>query len=87
MGPGVLEIGYWLRTSQTGHGYMTAAVDALARVALALPGIERVALRHDAGNSRSAAVAERAGFVEVERVSRRPEAAGHTGVEIIRERR
>ncbi|GLY99084.1 GNAT family N-acetyltransferase [Actinoplanes sp. NBRC 103695] len=87
MGPGVLEVGYWLRTSRTGRGYMTAAVDALARMALALPGVDRVALRHDAGNTRSAAVAERTGFVEVERASRRPEAPGHTGVEVIRERR
>jgi ribosomal-protein-serine acetyltransferase len=87
MGPGVLELGYWLRTAFTGHGYMTAAVDALARVALALPGIERVAIRHDVANARSAAVAERAGFTEVERVAIEPEAPGETGTHVIRERR
>src|SRR3712207_441644 len=51
MGPGVLEIGYWLRTPYTGRGHMTAAVNALARVALTLPGIDRVAIRHDAANA------------------------------------
>ncbi|MEV6492850.1 GNAT family N-acetyltransferase [Actinoplanes sp. NPDC051633] len=67
MGPGVLEIGYWLRTSRTGQGYMTAAVEAITRVAFELPGIDRAAIRHDVRNARSAAVAERAGFVEVQR--------------------
>jgi len=87
MGPGVLEIGYWTRTPYAGRGYMTAAVDTLARVALTLPGIDRVAIRHDAANAASAAVATKAGFVEVERVHRDPEAAGETGTDVIRERR
>lgn len=86
MGPGVLEIGYWMRTAYTGRGYMTAAVEALARVALSLPGIKRVAIRHDAANAASAAVAAKAGFVEVSRVDRAPEAPGETGTDVIRER-
>jgi ribosomal-protein-serine acetyltransferase len=48
MGAGTLEIGYWMRTSQTGRGYMTAAVEALSRVALTLPGVERLAIRQGA---------------------------------------
>jgi RimJ/RimL family protein N-acetyltransferase len=87
MGPDVLEIGYWTRTSHAGRGYMTAAVNALAEVALALPGIDRVAIRHDAANAASAAVAVKTGFVEVDRVEREPEAPGETGTDIIRERR
>jgi ribosomal-protein-serine acetyltransferase len=87
MGPGVLEIGYWMRTAYAGRGYMTAAVEALTRAALALPGIERVALRHDVANAASAAVAAKAGFVEVGRVESEPEAPGDTGTEVIRERR
>jgi ribosomal-protein-serine acetyltransferase len=86
MGPGVLEIGYWMRTGSTGRGYMTAAVNALARVAFAQPGIDRVAIRHDAANAASAAVAAKAGFTEVERLHRDPEAPGETGTDIIRER-
>jgi ribosomal-protein-serine acetyltransferase len=87
MGPGVMEIGYWLGTASTGRGYMTAAVEAATRAALVLPGIERVAIRHDVANLRSGAVAERAGFIEVERRRRDPMAPGHTGTEIVRERR
>jgi RimJ/RimL family protein N-acetyltransferase len=87
MGPGVLELGYWLRTSQTGRGYMTEAVEALTRVAFTLPGIERVAIRHDVTNAASAAVAVKAGFVEVTRIEREPKAPGETGTDLIRERR
>ncbi|MGN6244012.1 MAG: GNAT family N-acetyltransferase, partial [Motilibacteraceae bacterium] len=64
-GPGVLEIGYWLRTDRTGHGLMTRAADALTRLALGLPGVERVAVVHDAGNVRSQGVPERLGFRRV----------------------
>jgi ribosomal-protein-serine acetyltransferase len=87
MGPGVLEIGYWTRTNYAGRGHMTAAVGALTEAALTLPGVDRVAIRHDAGNAASAAVATKAGFTEVQRISREPEAAGETGTDIIRERR
>jgi RimJ/RimL family protein N-acetyltransferase len=86
MGPGVLEIGYWLRTPYTGRGYMTNAVDTLSRVALTLPGIERVAIRHDVANAASAAVAAKAGFIQIERIEREPQAPGETGTDIIRER-
>ncbi|GAA0448603.1 putative acetyltransferase [Paractinoplanes deccanensis] len=87
MGPGTLEIGYWMGTPFTGRGYMTAAVRAVTEVALGLPGVERVAIRHDAANGASAAVAIKAGFAEVERVEREPEAPGETGVDVIRERK
>ncbi|WP_238007220.1 GNAT family N-acetyltransferase [Dactylosporangium sp. AC04546] len=87
MGPGVLEIGYWMRTALAGRGYMTTAVDTLAGIALGLPGVERVAIRHDAANAASAAVATKAGFTEVGRVERAPEAPGETGTAVIRERR
>jgi len=87
MGPGVLEIGYWMRTAYTGRGYMTAAVEALTRVAFTLPGIERVAIRHDVANAASGAVAAKAGFVEFSRVASEPEAPGETGTDVIRERR
>jgi ribosomal-protein-serine acetyltransferase len=87
MGPDVLEIGYWTRTAYTGRGYMTAAVGALTRVAFTLPGIERVAICHDAANAASAAVATKAGFAETRRIEREPLAKGDTGTDVIRERR
>jgi RimJ/RimL family protein N-acetyltransferase len=87
MGPGVLEIGYWTRTPFAGRGYMTTAVSALAAVALTLPGIDRVAIRHDVANAASGAVAAKAGFFETDRVRRDPEAPGETGVDVLRVRR
>lgn len=83
MGPGTLEIGYWIRSAHTGRGYATAAVAALTRVALALPDVDRVAIKHDGANVASGRVAAKAGFTDVERVRREPEAPGETGVDVV----
>jgi RimJ/RimL family protein N-acetyltransferase len=56
------EIGYWLRTSATGRGYVTDAVRALTRTAFERLGAKRVEIRCDDRNAPSAAVAERCGF-------------------------
>jgi ribosomal-protein-serine acetyltransferase len=87
MGPGTLEIGYWIHSAHAGRGYATGAVAALTRVALALPVVERVAIKHDQANVASGRVAAKAGFTEVERVRRDPEAPGETGVDVVWERR
>jgi RimJ/RimL family protein N-acetyltransferase len=87
MGPGTLEIGYWIHSRHSGQGYATAAVTALTRVALALPGVYRVAIRHDVANPASGAVAAKAGFKEIERLHRDPEAPGETGVDVVWELR
>jgi len=56
------EIGYWLRSSAEGHGYMTETVIAITRFVFeALEG-NRLELRCDSQNTRSAAVATRLGF-------------------------
>jgi ribosomal-protein-serine acetyltransferase len=87
MGPGTLEIGYWIHSAHAGRGYATQAATALARVGLSQPGIERVLIRHDAANPASGAVAAKAGFTEVERTEREPKAPGESGVDVIWERR
>jgi RimJ/RimL family protein N-acetyltransferase len=84
-GAGALEIGYWIRTPWAGRGLMTAAVRVLTRVALTLPGIERVVIQHDAANPGSAAVAAKAGFVEIDRVASDPVVHAGTGTTVIRE--
>jgi RimJ/RimL family protein N-acetyltransferase len=56
------EIGYWVRTSREGQGYVTEAVHALTTFAFTQFGAQRVMIRCDARNHRSAAVAERAGY-------------------------
>jgi ribosomal-protein-serine acetyltransferase len=57
------EIGYWLRTSAEGQGYMGEALRLLVDFAFSELGANRMMLRIDARNTRSLALAERAGFV------------------------
>lgn len=57
-----VEIGYWVRTSLSGQGYITEAVRGITRFAFEHLGAERVEIRCDARNERSAAVARRAGY-------------------------
>ena len=66
-----LEIGYWIRASATGQGYATEVTAALARVGLELCGADRIDIRVDPANERSAAVPRRLGFVEEARLRRR----------------
>jgi RimJ/RimL family protein N-acetyltransferase len=56
------EIGYWLRRGFTGQGYMTETVNALAAFAFDTLGANRVEIRCDENNTRSAAVAHRCAF-------------------------
>lgn len=56
------EIGYWLRTSVTGQGYMTEAVRGITAMAFEQLHAVRLEIRCDARNKRSAAVALRCGF-------------------------
>jgi ribosomal-protein-serine acetyltransferase len=57
------EIGYWLRSSAEGHGYMSEAVRLVTAFLFDGLGAQRVAILCDARNMRSKAVAERLGFV------------------------
>ncbi|WP_394841705.1 GNAT family N-acetyltransferase [Pendulispora brunnea] len=56
------EIGYWVRRSFEGQGYVTEVVRALAGFALAKLGAQRVEIRCSHRNVRSQRVAERCGF-------------------------
>jgi len=60
---GSTTIGYWLARDLNGRGIMTAAVRAYLRHAFETWGLHRMELRAAVGNTRSRAVAERAGFV------------------------
>jgi RimJ/RimL family protein N-acetyltransferase len=62
VGPGALEVGYWLDGGHTGRGLVTEAAALLTRSALALPGVERVEIHCDQANHLSAAVPERLGY-------------------------
>ncbi|TVR24320.1 MAG: N-acetyltransferase [Anaerolineaceae bacterium] len=56
------EIGYWLRTGETGKGYMTEAVGAVTDIGFGLCAMERIMIRMDVENHASRAVAERCGY-------------------------
>lgn len=62
VGPGGIEIGYWVRADRTGRGYAKAAAAALTRAAMALDGMERVEIHCDQANVASAAVPRALGF-------------------------
>lgn len=56
------EVGYWVRTGETGKGYASEGVVALTAWALEGLGAQRVGLVTDEKNIASRAVAERCGF-------------------------
>lgn len=62
VGPDALEIGYWIRTSQTGQGYAAELSAALTRVAFEVHGVRRVHIHVDPTNVRSLSIPEKLGF-------------------------
>ena len=56
------EVGYWVRTSEAGKGYVTEAVNHLIAFAFAALEAERIEIVTDAENLASRRVAERCGF-------------------------
>ena len=57
-----IEIGYWIRVSAEGQGYITECVCALTKAAFGSPGISKVIIKCDPTNTRSAAVPKRVGY-------------------------
>jgi RimJ/RimL family protein N-acetyltransferase len=58
-----LEIGYWMATGHSGHGYMTEAVQKLTQYAHQSLGCRRVEIQCDRENARSRAIPERLGYL------------------------
>ncbi|GGH60921.1 ribosomal-protein-serine acetyltransferase [Paenibacillus silvae] len=56
------EIGYWVRTSRSGEGLVTEAVRGIEQFAIMHLQANRLEIRCDSRNVRSAKVAERAGY-------------------------
>ncbi|EPZ48288.1 GNAT family N-acetyltransferase [Alicyclobacillus acidoterrestris] len=56
------EIGYWLRDSERGKGYMTEAVAGLTKFAVDFLEANRIEIRCDVRNVTSRKVAERCGY-------------------------
>jgi RimJ/RimL family protein N-acetyltransferase len=60
---GKFEIGYWLRDSAVGHGYVTETVQVLTTFAFETLQAQRVQIRMDVRNTRSRNIPERLGFI------------------------
>ena len=58
------EIGYWVRTSMTGQGYMTEALTGVTEYAFKYLKAMRLYLHIDVRNQASIAVAKRCGYVQ-----------------------
>jgi ribosomal-protein-serine acetyltransferase len=84
IGPGGLEIGYWLHPQRTGRGIATRTAKALTEEAFRI-GADRVEIVHDAANHASGAIPKRLGFVEIERRSppREPITSGEVGIDVV----
>ena len=77
VGPGAVEIGYWIRASRVGQGYAREATAALTRVAFRVCGVDRVEIRIDPANAASLRIPRRLGFREEATLRRRlPDATG-----------
>jgi len=62
VGPGGLEIGYWVRSDQAGQGLATEATQAMTDVGFMLSGIERIEIHCDPLNAASHAVPKKLGY-------------------------
>lgn len=58
------EIGYWISTPFSGQGYITEAVESITNFAIHELQANRIEIRCDSRNVRSARVAERSGFTK-----------------------
>jgi RimJ/RimL family protein N-acetyltransferase len=83
IGPGAVEIGYWVHAAFLRRGIATEASRLLTNAALALPGITRVEIHCDEANVPSQSVARSLGF-RLDRVEAdRAESPGEVGRSMI----
>jgi ribosomal-protein-serine acetyltransferase len=82
VGPGGLEIGYWVHRDYVRRGLATAATAVLTDAAFGLPGVDRVEIVHDELNAFSEAVPRKLGFTQTGRrtLDMVPEAGTGIGV-------
>jgi ribosomal-protein-serine acetyltransferase len=62
IGPGGVEIGYWVHPAFTRRGLATTAARLLTVAAFLLPAIDRVEIHHDRANAASAGIPRKLGF-------------------------
>ncbi|MGA9860230.1 MAG: GNAT family N-acetyltransferase [Solirubrobacteraceae bacterium] len=81
IGPGGLEIGYWVHPAFLRRGLATGAAGLLAATTLDRPDISHVEIHHDKANHASAGVPRKLDFTLVAEVDEEPQAPAEIGVE------
>jgi ribosomal-protein-serine acetyltransferase len=81
IGPGGLELGYWIHAAHVRRGLATEVARQLCERAFADPEIDRVEVHHDRANVASGGVPAKLGFEHVGDTPRPPQAPGEEGVE------
>lgn len=71
VGPGALEIGYWIDRERTRHGLGTEMASALIRAAFDAGKVERVEIHADPRNTASLGIPRKLGLVEEATLRRR----------------
>ena len=83
IGPGGMELGYWLHPAHVGQGVATRAASLLVAEAFRV-GTNRVEIVTDVANIRSGAIPKRLGFVVVNRrPPQEPITPGEDGLDVI----
>ena len=62
VGPGALELGYWVRADRTGRGIATEAATELTRIAFETLGVGRVEMHIDPRNAPSLRIPKKLGY-------------------------
>jgi RimJ/RimL family protein N-acetyltransferase len=71
VGPGGLEIGYWIRASATRQGIATESSAAVTRAGFEVCGADRIEIRIEPGNEASVGIPRKLGFPEEATLRRR----------------
>ena len=83
-GPGILEMGYWVRSDRAGRGYATAAARALTGAAFERASdVDRIEIRCDPANLASGAIPRKLGYRLVDDVDVPVEAEAQTGRQLV----
>jgi RimJ/RimL family protein N-acetyltransferase len=88
VGPGAVEIGYWVRSDRHNRGYATRAAGAMTDATFTyLADVDRVEIHMDCANVASARIPEKLGYRLLRTETREKLAVGHTGKGYVWERR
>jgi ribosomal-protein-serine acetyltransferase len=82
IGPGGLEIGYWVDAQHTRRGIATLAAAALTEMGLALSSVDHVEIHHNEANIASGAVPARLGFTSIGKFPVEPKAPAEVGSDV-----